>query len=43
MFCLPHFPSTAFKKELKGEQLRALEKQWGNAVLLIVDEVSFIG
>ena len=37
------FPNAAFKKELKGEQFRALEKQWENVVLLIVDEVSFIG
>ena len=37
------FPNAMFKKELKGEQFRALEKQWENAVLLIVDEVSFIG
>ena len=43
MFCLPHFPNAAFKKELKGEQFRALEKQRENVVLLIVDEVSFIG
>ena len=28
---------------MKGEQFRALEKQWGDVVLLIVDEVSFIG
>ena len=37
------FPNAAFKKELKGEQCRDLEKQWENVVLLIVDEVSFIG
>ena len=37
------FPNAAFKKELKGEQFRALEKQWEKVVLLIVDEVSFIG
>ena len=37
------YPSTSFKKELKGESLRGLEKQWANVVLLIVDEVSFIG
>ena len=37
------FPNAAFKKEVKGEQFRALEKQWENVVLLIVDEVSFIG
>ena len=37
------FPNAAFKKELKGEQFRALEKQWAKVVLLIGDEVSFIG
>ena len=37
------FPNAAFKKGLKGDQFRALEKQWENAVLLIVDETSFIG
>ena len=37
------FPNAAFKKELTGQQFRALEKQWENVVLLIVDEVSFIG
>ena len=38
-----NFPNAAFKKELQGEQFRALEKQWENGVILIVDEVSFIG
>ena len=37
------FPNAAFKKELKGDQLRDQEKQWQCVVLLIVDEVSFIG
>ena len=37
------FPSSTFKKEVSGESLRVLEKQWENVVLLIVDEVSFIG
>ena len=36
-------PNAAFKKELQGEQFRALEQQLENVVLLIVDEVSFIG
>ena len=31
------FPNAAFKKESKGEQFRALEKEWENVVLLIVD------
>ena len=43
MFCLPHFPSAAFKKELKGEQFRALEKQWEKVVLLNIDKISFVG
>ena len=37
------FPGAKFQKELKGDQFRGLEKQWENVVLLIVDEVSFIG
>ena len=37
------FLNAAFKKEVKGEQFRALEKQWENVTLLIVDEVSLIG
>ena len=37
------FPNAAFKKELQGDQFRALEKQWESVVLLIVDETSFIG
>ena len=28
---------------MSGQALRKLEEQWGNVVLLIVDEVSFIG
>jgi hypothetical protein len=37
------FPNAKFQKELKGDKFRVLEKQWENVVLLIVDEVSFIG
>ena len=41
--CFRIFPNATFKKELQGEQFRALEKQWENVVLLIIDEISFIG
>ena len=37
------FPNAAFKKELKGDQFRALEMQWEQVVLLVIDEISFIG
>ena len=37
------FPNAAWKAELTGEAARKLERQWENAVLLIVDEISFIG
>ena len=37
------FPNAAWKKELQGDALRRLEQTWANVVLLIVDEVSFIG
>ena len=37
------FPNAPWKKELSGESLRKLEAQWRNVVLLIVDEISFIG
>ena len=37
------FPNASWKKELDGDKLRRLEKQWENVQLLIVDEVSFIG
>ena len=37
------FPKAAFTKELRGDQYRQLEKQWHNVVLLVVDEISFIG
>ena len=37
------FPNAAWKEELEGDRFKKLEEQWGNVVLLIVDEVSFIG
>ena len=37
------FPNAVWKAELEGERARKLEEQWGDVVLLIVDEVSFIG
>jgi hypothetical protein len=37
------FPNSAWKKELAGDSYRKLERQWSKAVLLVVDEVSFIG
>ena len=37
------FPNAPWKPELEGQQYRQLEEQWRNVVLLIVDEVSFIG
>ena len=37
------FPNATWKAELSGEAFRKLEQQWGNVVLLIVDEISFIG
>ena len=37
------FPQATWKKELAGEALRKLERQWESVVLLIVDEISFIG
>ena len=33
----------AWQKELKGDAARRLEEQWRSVVLLIVDEISFIG
>ena len=36
-------PGVGWQKELKGEKARRLEEQWRKVVLLIVDEVSFIG
>ena len=43
MLPLPSFPNAAWKKELTGEKLKRLEKQWEHVALLIVDEISFIG
>jgi len=37
------FPNAAWKNELEGEAFRKLEQQWAHVVLLIVDEISFIG
>ena len=37
------FPNAAWKNELSGEAFRKLEQQWRSVVLLIVDEISFIG
>ena len=37
------FPNASWKHELSGDDLRKLEDQWRNVVLLIVDEVSLIG
>ena len=37
------FPNAAWKKELEGTALRKLEDTWHNVVLLIIDEISFIG
>ena len=33
----------SWKKEVKGDAARRLEQQWRSVVLLIVDEISFIG
>ncbi len=37
------FPNAAWKNELEGAALRKLEDTWQNALLLIIDEISFIG
>lgn len=37
------FPHAKWSSELKDEALRKLEAQWSHVVLLIVDEISFIG
>ena len=37
------FPNASWKAELQGDAYRRLEKTWSSVVLLIVDEVSFIG
>ncbi len=37
------FPNAAWRHELEGAALRKLEDTWENVVLLIIDEISFIG
>ena len=37
------FRHAAWKNELQGDAFRKLEQQWRSVVLLIVDEISFIG
>ena len=37
------FPNAKWKPELEGDAFRKLEDVWADVVLLIVDEVSFIG
>ena len=37
------FPNAPWKNELKYDAFRRLEEQWKSVVLLIVDEISFIG
>ena len=37
------FPNAAWKTEIDGRALRKLEDTWENVVLLIIDEISFIG
>ena len=37
------FPNAQWKSEIDGNALRKLEDTWENAVLLIIDEISFIG
>ena len=37
------FPNAAWKNELEADALRKLEDVWENVVLLIIDEISFIG
>ena len=37
------FPNVSWKAELAGDALSRLEAQWANVILLIVDEISFIG
>ena len=43
MLELPHFPERAMEERALGEALHHLELRWRSVVLLIVDEVSFIG
>jgi len=37
------FPGAVWQHELQGEAFRRLEQQWKDVVLLIVDEISFVG
>jgi hypothetical protein len=37
------FPNAPWKAEMQGDAHRRLERTWGSAELLVVDEVSFIG
>ena len=37
------FPNAKWKAELQGDRLRKLEDVWRDVVLLIIDEISFIG
>ena len=37
------FPNAAWKSELDGAALRKLEDTWQDVLLLIIDEISFIG
>ena len=37
------FPNAAWKAELDGDALRKLEDTWQDVLLLIIDEISFIG
>ena len=37
------FPNAPWKAEMQGDAYRRLERTWGSAELLVVDEVSFIG
>ena len=37
------FPNAAWKSQLEGPAFRKLEETWSQCILLIVDEISFIG
>ena len=37
------FPQAAWKNELEGDGFRRLDQQWAHVVLLVEDEISFIG
>ena len=39
----PPPPNAPWESELQGEAAKRLERTWANVVLLVVDEVSFIG